>query len=132
MKGSTAAARVTSAVDWEVWGQHVAIAAAYVGFYEICRHLSVTQWMLMSGLRLTCMVLLPTCYWPALVLGEELPLLENALLWGHKFGVLWALLAAVPMARPTVANTPVRPRTFRLKELVLLPASFIAPPRARD
>lgn len=98
MKGSTAAARVTSAVHWEVWGQHVAIAAAYVGFYEICRHLSVTQWMLMSGLRLACMVLLPTRYWPALVLGEELPLLENALLWGHKFGVLWALLAAVPMA----------------------------------
>ncbi|MEX1828949.1 MASE1 domain-containing protein [Luteibacter sp. CQ10] len=98
MNGSTGERRVTSATYWDVWGKHVAIAAAYAGFYELCRYVSVPQWMLMSGFRLTCLLLLPTRYWPAVVMGEALPLLENALIWEHRFGLLWAGMAAVPMA----------------------------------
>jgi hypothetical protein len=104
-------------VHWDVWGKHVAIAAAYVGFYELCRHVSFPQWMLMSGFRLTCLLLLPPRYWPAIVVGEALPMLENAIVWGPKFGILWALLAAAPMAllwipvlKPMRARWPTRHR----------------------
>lgn len=89
--------RITSAVHWEAWGKHIAIAAAFAGCYELCRAVSVPQWMLMSGFRLTCLLLLPARYWAAILVGEALPLLENAMFWTHRFGYQWAGMAAVPM-----------------------------------
>jgi len=80
------------------WGQHLAIAAAYGACYEIAHHLSFPQWMLTSGLRLAALLLLPTRYWPALVLGEGLPLLETAALNVADLGIPWAMSASVPMA----------------------------------
>lgn len=79
------------------WGQHLAIAAAYGAGYEIARHLSFPQWMLTSGLRLAALLLLPVRYWPALALGEGLPLLEDAAANGRDMGLPWAISAAVPM-----------------------------------
>lgn len=83
---------------WHGWGQHLAIAAAYGALYEVARHLSFPQWMLTAGLRLACLLLLPTRYWPALALGEGLPLLENAFFLAPDFGVAWAVSESVPMA----------------------------------
>lgn len=60
--------------------------------------LSFPQWILTAGLRLACMLLLPVRFWPALILGEGLPLLENAILCAPDFGVPWAILQALPMA----------------------------------
>lgn len=85
------------ALSWQRGGQHLALAAAYGAVYEVARHLSFPQWMLTAGLRLTCLLLLPTRYWPALALGEGIPLLEVAGLNMERFGVAWAVSEAVPM-----------------------------------
>jgi len=82
---------------WQAWGHNLAIAAAYGALYEVTRHLSFPQWMLTAGLRLACLLLLPTRYWPALAVGEGLPLLENAFFLAPDLGVAWAVSEAVPM-----------------------------------
>jgi glucose-6-phosphate-specific signal transduction histidine kinase len=85
------------ALSWQRWGQHLALAAAYGAVYEVARHLSFPQWMLTAGLRLGCLFLLPTRFWPALALGEGIPLLEVAALNVERFGFAWAVSEAVPM-----------------------------------
>lgn len=96
VKGSTAQGNV-SAIHWAHWGQHFAIAAAYAACYELARYVSFQQWLLTAGLRLACLLLLPIRFWPALALGEGLPLLEDAILCASKFGTGWALAQSVPM-----------------------------------
>ncbi|KJV37293.1 MASE1 domain-containing protein [Luteibacter yeojuensis] len=78
-------------------GQQLAVAAAYAACYEVARYFSFSHWILTGGLRLACLLLMPARFWPALVLGEFLPSLENALLHEADFGPWWALSAAVPM-----------------------------------
>jgi glucose-6-phosphate-specific signal transduction histidine kinase len=97
MKGSTATQRIAHLCQWSRWGQHFAIAAAYAACYELTLHFSFPQWLQTAGLRLACLLLLPTRYWPALVLGEGLPLLENAIFCEPEFGAPWAFMQAVPM-----------------------------------
>lgn len=80
-----------------VWGQHIAIASAYAACYELARSVSASQWLLTAGLRLACLLFLPIRYWPALAVGEGLPLIENAILCEPRFGWPWALSASVPM-----------------------------------
>ncbi|UPG92623.1 MASE1 domain-containing protein [Luteibacter aegosomatissinici] len=95
MKGRTGGLGARN-TPWQ-WGQHLAIAAAYGAVYEIARHLSFPQWMLTSGLRLAALLLLPIRYWPALALGEGLPLLEDSVANAHDMGLPWAISASVPM-----------------------------------
>ena len=85
-----------STKHWLVWGQYLAVAAAYAAFYRVAFQLSVSHWELTVGFRLCCLLLVPTRFWPALALGEFLPVMENALAWGHKFGPAWVLAAGVP------------------------------------
>ncbi|QWT18963.1 MASE1 domain-containing protein [Bacillus sp. NP157] len=79
------------------WGKFFAIAGAYAACYELARHVSFSHWMLTAGLRLACLLLVPRRYWPALLLGETLPVVESALLDGPRFGMAWAIAAAIPM-----------------------------------
>ncbi|URX62554.1 hypothetical protein KR767_00185 [Luteibacter anthropi] len=88
MKGST--------VHWNAWGQYFAIAAAYEAVYEITYHLSSSQFLLTTGLRLAVMLLLPMRFWLALAIGEAVPLVENAFFSVGKFGYAWTVLATVP------------------------------------
>lgn len=81
---------------WATWGQYVAVAAAYEAVYEIVYHVSYEQFLLTTGLRLACMLLLPRRFWLALAVGESVPLIENALFCMHTFGVPYAILASVP------------------------------------
>lgn len=81
---------------WKAWGQHVAVAAAYAAFYRIAYELSVAHWELTVGFRLCCLLLVPMRLWPALALGEFLPVLENALACFDDFGPAWLLAASVP------------------------------------
>ena len=81
---------------WMRWGQYVAVAAAYEAVYEIVYHVSYESFLLTTGLRLACMLLLPQRFWLALALGEAVPLVENALFCAHTFGIPWAILASVP------------------------------------
>lgn len=85
-----------STVHWNAWGQHVAIAAAYGACYQLAYHFSVSHWALTVGLRLSCLLLVPIRFWPALALGEFLPVFEHALLCMPEFGAWWSLAASVP------------------------------------
>lgn len=89
MKGSTE--------HWNAWGHHIAIAAAYAAAYEVTRHVTFSHWILTAGLRLSCLLLMPPRYWPALALGEALPMLEHAIACAPQFGLGWAVADAVPM-----------------------------------
>lgn len=95
MNGRTALNQRTSAV-WYTWGQYAAIAAVYEAVYEITYYLSFQQFLLTTGLRLACMLLLPSRFWPALAIGEAVPLVENALFCAEQWGTLWAILVSVP------------------------------------
>jgi two-component system, NarL family, sensor histidine kinase UhpB len=81
---------------WNTWGQYVAVAAAYEAVYEIIYYLSFQQFLLTTGLRLACMLLLPPRYWLALAVGESVPLIENAVFCIDNFGTPWAILASIP------------------------------------
>lgn len=86
-----------STEHWKAWGQYIAIAGAYAACYEVTRHVTFPHWILTAGLRLSCLLLVPVRYWPALALGELLPMVENALLCIPQFGTPWAISASVPM-----------------------------------
>lgn len=99
MKGSTGEQErigITT-MHWQVWGQHVAIAAAYAACYEVTRHVTFSHWILTAGLRLACLLLLPMRFWPALAVGEALPMAENAIVCLKQFGAPWVVSASVPM-----------------------------------
>ncbi|UPG87706.1 MASE1 domain-containing protein [Luteibacter aegosomatis] len=77
-------------------GHHLAVAAAYAACYELAKHFSFSHWILMSGLRLACLLLVPRKFWPALVVGEALPVIESAVLCIPDFGVTWGAYYSVP------------------------------------
>jgi glucose-6-phosphate-specific signal transduction histidine kinase len=79
-----------------VWGRYLAVAGAYAACYELTRYFSFSHWMLPAGLRLACLLLVPRRFWPALAVGEALPVAEMAFLHASVFGVAWALAASVP------------------------------------
>jgi len=90
-----------------VWGQHVAVAGAYAACYELTRNFSFSHWMLPAGLRLACLLLVPRRFWPALAVGEALPVGEMALMHARLFGTLWAVLISIPtimFTMPAVAG----------------------------
>ncbi|UPG90735.1 MASE1 domain-containing protein [Luteibacter aegosomaticola] len=78
------------------WGRYLAVAGAYAACYELTRNISFSHWMLPAGLRLACLLLVPRRYWPALAVGEALPIAEMAALHASSFGVLWAFMASFP------------------------------------
>ena len=82
--------------DALAWGRYLAVAGAYAACYELTRNISFSHWMLPAGLRLACLLLVPRRYWPALAVGEALPIAEMAALHATSFGFLWAAMAALP------------------------------------
>ncbi len=78
------------------WGRYVAVAGAYAACYELTRYFSFSHWTLTAGLRLACLFLVPKRFWPALAVGEALPIAEMAALHAHQFGITWAVLASIP------------------------------------
>lgn len=93
----------TSNKDPLAWGRYLAVAGAYAACYELTRNISFSHWMLPAGLRLACLLLVPRRFWPALAVGEALPIAEMAALHATSFGVLWACMASVP---PILACMP--------------------------
>lgn len=123
MNGSTA--------NKATWGQLFAIAAAYAACYELARYFTNSHWALTAGLRLACLFLVPRRFWLALIIGETLPSIENALLHGPQFGAAWALAAAVPMVLlwipvvgPLRRRWPLRAPDGSLRVGVLLSATL--------
>ena len=56
------------------WLQQAAVAVAYAIGFCVLREWSFSHWLLFVGLRLGALLLVPYRYWPALVVGELLPL----------------------------------------------------------
>jgi two-component system, NarL family, sensor histidine kinase UhpB len=113
------------------WGQLFAIAAAYAACYELARYFTNSHWALTAGLRLACLLLVPRRFWLALIIGETLPSIENAVLHGPQFGVAWAVAAAVPMVLlwipvvgPLRRRWPLRAPNGSLRIGVLLTATL--------
>jgi glucose-6-phosphate-specific signal transduction histidine kinase len=114
-----------------VWGQHVAIAAAYGVIYQVALYVSFPQFLLTTGLRLACLLLLPMRYWPAIAIGEGLPLAENAVLCAGRFGIPWAILASfptvalwMPLLKPIRERWPLYDPDGRLRMPMILMATL--------
>jgi len=99
-----------------IWGRYVAVAGAYAACYELTRYFSFSHWMLPAGLRLACLLLVPKRFWPALAVGEALPIAEMAVLHASAFGVAFAVLASFPpilFCMPAIAWLRVRTPLLR-------------------
>ncbi|MHA6203649.1 MASE1 domain-containing protein [Dyella soli] len=82
------------------WVRYLIVSVAYAIGYVLSRDVSVSHWYLPAGLRLTCLLLLPRRYWPALVIGELIPVSYHAWNCRDDFGWRWASLAAIPPIAP--------------------------------
>lgn len=94
----------------------VAVALAYAVGYELMREVSVSHWNLPTGLRVLCLLLVPYRYWPAMIIGEALPLARHG--WAHhdEFGWLWAAVITIPpllFAAPLFASLRDRMGVYR-------------------
>jgi glucose-6-phosphate-specific signal transduction histidine kinase len=79
-----------------VWWRHLLVAVGYAAAYVLLRSVSVSNWNLPASLRLAALLLVPMRYWPALVLGEAMPVAWQAWLSHGMFGWAWASFAAFP------------------------------------
>jgi len=78
------------------WVRHIAVATAYGTVYVAFRQLSLAQWQITAGLRLTVLLLAPYRYWPALIVGEFGYYAAVGYVCSAVWGVAWGLACAVP------------------------------------
>jgi len=96
------------------WGRHLAVCLAYALSYALLRDISVSHWNLPAGLRVASLLLLPRRYWPALLVGELIPVGYHAWHCLDDFGWAWTALAAVPPILPVMAAVAWVQRHARL------------------
>ena len=77
--------------------RYLAITAAYAACFAALRSISSVQWMLTSGLRFSCLLLVPYRYWPALVLGDLIPSAYLGYECLAQFGPVWAVCMSIPL-----------------------------------
>lgn len=87
-----------------VWLRHIIAALGYALAYLALRPYSDGFWALNTGLRLACLLLVPTRYWPALVIGEIFPLAYSNYQCLEQFGPTWVAIASIP---PLLMGMPV-------------------------
>jgi glucose-6-phosphate-specific signal transduction histidine kinase len=68
----------------------------YALIYLVIHPLSDGHWALRSGLRLSCLLLTPYRYWPALLVGEALPNAYEVVSCLDAFGVAFVAIRCVP------------------------------------
>lgn len=83
-----------------VWSRQAAVTAAYAVIYVLLREVSVSHWNLPAGLRVACLLLMPFRYWPALIIGEWIPVSYHAWDCRDQFGWQWSALAGIPPILP--------------------------------
>lgn len=96
------------------WGRHLAVSVAYALCYVLLRDVSVSHWYLPAGLRVACLLLLPYRYWPALIIGEFVPVAWHAWSCMDDFGWHWSVLAAIPPITGVAMVTAIARREARL------------------
>lgn len=104
----------------KIWARHLAVALGYAASYGLLREVSISHWMLFSGFRLCMLILLPYRYWPALAVGEMVPLGFLAVQNADRFGWMWAVGMLVPpiaLAMPMVRYCREQRRLFPARTL---------------
>ncbi|MDR3443634.1 MULTISPECIES: MASE1 domain-containing protein [unclassified Dyella] len=96
------------------WGRHVAVCLGYALTYALLGRIFVSHWNLPTGLRVACLLLFPYRYWPALLVGECIPVGYQAWHGVGEFGWRWFALAALPPVLPLMAMTAWVRRHARL------------------
>lgn len=89
---------------WREWMLQVAIAVAYALAYVTVHAFSDAHWSLTSGLRFTCLLLIPYRYWIALAVGEAIPLVYSLIQCIGMFGTTTVAIWSFP---PIVTAMPV-------------------------
>lgn len=101
---------------------HAGVAAGYALVYlMIAGTLSSAPWPFAAGLRITCLLLVPYRYWPALALGEVVPLAYLNLGHAGDWGATWVFLASIPpivLAMPVIWWFRERAALFPARDLV--------------
>jgi glucose-6-phosphate-specific signal transduction histidine kinase len=87
---------------------------AYAVGYALLRDISVSHWNLPAGLRVACLLLFPYRYWPALLVGEMIPVGYHAWHCMDDFGWRWSALAALPPILPLMGAVAWARRHARL------------------
>lgn len=78
------------------WLRQIAVAVGYAVIVSLFRELSISHWLLLSGLHMVALLLVPYRYWAALLVGESLSLSYLSISCFDQFGMTWALWNAVP------------------------------------
>jgi len=106
---------------WEkIWLRHLAVAAGYALGYVLLREISFSHWVLFAGLRLCALMLMPYRYWPALLLGELVPLGYISLACLDQYGWMWSAAMLVPpigLAMPIVHFCREQRRLFPARSI---------------
>lgn len=79
-----------------IWVRQIAVAVAYALTYQLIVPHANTDWPILSGLRFCCPLVIPYRYWPALVVGEFLPLAHWFYQYLNRFGLMWVVLESIP------------------------------------
>jgi len=98
-----------------IWLRHIAVAVGYALGYSLLREFSFSHWVLFAGFRLGLLILVPYRYWPALLVGEMLPLAHLSLTCLDDFGWAWSAVILIPpigLAMPVVRFCREQRRLF--------------------
>ncbi|MFC5526376.1 MASE1 domain-containing protein [Rhodanobacter ginsengisoli] len=80
----------------EAWLRHIAVAVIYGLAVTLLRQLSISHWMILSGLYLSVLLLMRYRYWPALMLGEAASVAHFSYVCADQLGLAWALFNVIP------------------------------------
>ncbi len=78
------------------WLRYIMVAVLYCLLVSAVRQISISHWLILSGLYLSVLLLTSYRYWPALMIGECASLAHLSYTCGGQFGTSWALFNLVP------------------------------------
>jgi two-component system, NarL family, sensor histidine kinase FusK len=87
-----------------VWLRQLALAVGYALVYIALRPYSGGVWTVTSGLRLSCLLVFPPRYWPALIVGEGVGIFTCYYPLAGSFGDLWLAVNSIP---PMLIGAPL-------------------------
>jgi glucose-6-phosphate-specific signal transduction histidine kinase len=86
------------------WLKHAAFTLGYAAVFTLLYQVSFSHWVLFAGFRLCALLFVPVRYWPALAVGELIPLCYIGFTCREQYGTAWSLVIMVP---PIVVAMPI-------------------------
>jgi glucose-6-phosphate-specific signal transduction histidine kinase len=80
----------------ESWLQHVAVAVLYCLAISLFRQVSISHWLVLTGLNLSVLMIARYRFWPALMLGEMAAFAYVSYVCLDQLGTAWSLFNLVP------------------------------------